>query len=214
MKLTVFGATGGIGQEIVRQALADGHQVTAVVRDPARLSVPADGRERLDVVTARFDDPEALRQAVAGRDAVLSGLGPRSTKQVGVASRLTRPVLQALEAEGTRRFLAVSAAPLGPVPKDETFFLRYIGTPLVSRVLRKHYDDLRIMEDDMRRSATDWTSVRPPRLTDKPLTGTYRTAVGTGLRGAATISRADVAHAMLAMTGDPATVKQAVAVAY
>ncbi|MGW2561132.1 NAD(P)-dependent oxidoreductase [Streptomyces sp. NPDC001514] len=211
MKLTVFGATGGIGQEIVRQALASGHEVTAVVRDPARLPVTGAG---LEVLTVRFDDPEALRQSVAGRAAVLSGLGPRSTKQVGVASRLTRPVLQAMEAEGTRRFLAVSAAPLGPVPENETFFLRHIGTPLVSRVLRKHYDDLRIMEADMRRSATDWTSVRPPRLTDGPLTGRYRTAIGTSLRGGAKISRADVAHAMLAMVDDPATVKQPVAVAY
>ncbi|MGW7365648.1 NAD(P)-dependent oxidoreductase [Streptomyces sp. NPDC054841] len=211
MQLTVFGASGGIGQEIVRQALAAGHQVTAVVRDPARLTVTGEG---LEISTPRFDDPEALRQAVAGRDVVFSGLGPRSTKQVGVASRLTRLVLQAMEAEGTRRFLAVSAAPLGPVPEDETFFLRYIGTPLVSRALRKHYDDLRIMEADMRGSATDWTSVRPPRLTDAPLTGHYRTAIGTNLRGGGKISRADVAHAMLAMADDPATVKQAVAVAY
>lgn len=211
MELTVFGATGGIGQEIVRQALAAGHRVTAVVRDPSRLT--AEGA-RLEVCTARFDDPESLRQAVAGRDAVLSGLGPRSTKQVGVASRLTRPVLRALEAGGTRRFLAVSAAPLGPVPEDETFLLRYIATPLVSRVLRKHYDDLRIMEADLRGSATDWTAVRPPRLTDAPLTGRYRTAVGASLRGGAKISRADVAHAMLAMVDDTATVKQAVAVAY
>ncbi|MER6994710.1 SDR family oxidoreductase [Streptomyces sp. NPDC000410] len=211
MKLTVFGATGGIGQEIVRQALAAGHEVTAVVRDPARLTVTG---ERLEVRVARFDDPEALRQAVAGRDAVLSGLGPRGTKQAGVTSRLTRPVVEALEATGTRRFLAVSAAPLGPVPENETFLLRYVATPLVSRVLRKHYDDLRVMEDDMRRSATDWTAVRPPRLTDGPLTGRYRTAVGTNLRGGAKISRADVAHAMLAMATDPATVKQPVAVAY
>ncbi|OKK05922.1 epimerase [Streptomyces sp. CB03234] len=211
MKLTVFGATGGIGQEIVKQGLAAGHHVTAVVRDPARLAVKG---ERLEVVTAAsLDDAEALRPAVSGRDAVLSGLGPRTRKQVGVASALTRPILRALEAEGTRRFLAVSAAPLGPVPQNETLFLR-IATPIVSRVLRDHYDDLRVMEDDMRRSATDWTSVRPPQLLDKPLTGRYRTAVGTGLRGGAKISRADVAHAMLAVIDDPATVKQPVAVAY
>ncbi|RST16230.1 epimerase [Streptomyces sp. WAC05374] len=211
MKLTVFGATGGIGQELVRQGLAAGHHVTAVVRDPARLTV-AD--ERLEVAeVAGFDDAASLRAAVAGRHAVLSGLGPRTRKQVGVASALTRPVLRALEAEGTRRFLAVSAAPLGPVPADETLFLRLL-TPVVSRVLSAHYDDLRLMEDEMRRSATDWTAVRPPQLLDRPVTGRYRTAVGTGLRGGARIARADVAHAMLAMIDDTATVKQPVAVAY
>lgn len=66
MKLTVFGATGGVGQEIVRQALGAGHQVTAVVRDPARLTVTGPG---LDVFRADLADAEAVRPAVAGRDA-------------------------------------------------------------------------------------------------------------------------------------------------
>ncbi|MYV41329.1 NAD(P)H-binding protein, partial [Streptomyces sp. SID1328] len=63
MRLTVFGATGGVGGEIVRQALDAGHEVTAVVRDPARLTVTG---ERLQVVRAGLSDPEALRGAVAG----------------------------------------------------------------------------------------------------------------------------------------------------
>src|SRR5919108_458483 len=97
MNLTVFGATGGIGREIVRQALDAGHQVTAVVRDPARLSVTGGA---LEVVRADLTDPEPLRAAVAGRHAVLSGLGARSRKDAGVATRLTRTVLRAMEAEG------------------------------------------------------------------------------------------------------------------
>ncbi|WP_149180829.1 NAD(P)H-binding protein [Streptomyces sp. TRM49041] len=212
MKITVFGATGGIGGQIVRQGLDAGHHVTAVVRDPSRLTVP--GRERLEVVTAaRLDDMEALRPAVAGRDAVLSGLGPRSRKQVGVASSSTRSILRAMEAEGTRRLLVVSAAPLGPVPENETLRLR-IATPLISRVLRSHYDDLRVMESAMRESSTDWTAVRPPQLVDAALTGRYRTAIGGNLRGGAKIARADVAHAMLAMITDPETVRRGVGVAY
>lgn len=170
MELTVFGATGGIGQEIVRQALAQGHGVTAVVRDPARLPVTGTG---LRVVTTALTDPEPLRTAVAGRDAVLSGLGPRRRKDAGIATRITRPVLRAMEAEGVRRFVAVSAAPLGPVPDGETLLGRIV-TSVVSGLLRPVYDDLREMEDEMRRSATDWTAVRPPKLNDRPLTGVYR----------------------------------------
>ncbi|MEE1751759.1 NAD(P)-dependent oxidoreductase [Streptomyces sp. SP18CS02] len=210
MRLTVFGASGGIGRQIVEQALAAGHHVTAVVRDPG--AVTATGG-RLEVAPVRFDDPGALRAAVAGRDAVLSGLGPRSRKHVGVASALTRLVVEALEETGTRRFLAVSAAPLGPVPRDETPYLR-VMTPLVSRILREHYDDLRVMEADLRRGSTDWTVLRPPRLVDRPLTGVYRTAVGAGLRGGARIARADAAHAMLALIDDPSALRQPVAVAY
>ncbi|WP_329118683.1 NAD(P)-dependent oxidoreductase [Streptomyces sp. NBC_01465] len=210
MKLTVFGATGGIGQEIVKQALAAGHQVTAVVRDPARLPVPL---SEVQVVTSDLDDAEELRAAVAGRDAVLSGLGARKRSDAGVAARLTRPVLQAMEAEGTRRLLVVSAGPLGPAPQGQPLVDRAMLS-VVNSALRPVYADLRAMEDALAQSATDWTSVRPPRLTNKPVSGVYRTVVGGNPSRGRTVARADVAHAMLAMIDDPATVKQGVGVAY
>jgi putative NADH-flavin reductase len=210
MKLTVFGATGGIGQEIVRQALDAGHQVTAVVRDPARLSATG---AALEVFRADLIDPEALRPTVAGRDAVLSGLGARSRKDVGVATRLTRTVLRAMEAEGTRRLVVVSAAPVGPAPEGDGPLDRVVRG-LVSALLKDVYADLTAMEEELARSAVDWTVVRPPRLQDKPLTGAYRTVVGGFPTKGRFMARADVAHAMLTMTGDPGTVKQGVGVAY
>lgn len=209
MKLTVFGATGGIGGQIVRQALAAGHQVTAVVRDPDRLTVTGAG---LDVVRSDLSGPRPLRAAVAGRHAVLSGLGARGRKDAGITQVLTRPVLAAMEAEGVRRLLVVSAAPLSP-PGNRSFADR-AALGAIGVILKAVYDDLRVMEAEVARSATDWTVVRPPKLTDKPLTGTYRTAVGGSPRGGRSISRADVAHAMLAMTDDPATVGQGVGLAY
>ncbi|MER6268988.1 NAD(P)-dependent oxidoreductase [Streptomyces sp. NPDC001797] len=209
MNLTVFGATGGIGREIVRQALASGHRVTAVVRDPARLTVTGTG---LEVVRADLTDPEVIRPAVTGRNAVLSGLGPRGRSDAGVAARLTRTVLAAMEVEAVRRLVVVSAAPVGPEPDDGLLDRTMRG--LVATVLKPVYDDLRAMEAELSRSGTDWTSVRPPRLQDKPLTGTYRTVVGGFPRKGRFIARADVAHAMLAMIEDAGTVKQGVGVAY
>ncbi|WP_405760820.1 NAD(P)H-binding protein [Streptomyces sp. NBC_01420] len=211
MKLTVFGATGGIGQEVVRQAVAAGHEVTAVVRDPARLAVPLS-----DVTVhtaARVDDPEALREAVAGRDAVLSGLGAKGRKADGIAERLTRSVLTAMEAAGTRRLLVVSAAPVAPQPADDPLLDR-VMLSMIGAILKEVYADLTAMEAALAASATDWTSVRPPKLTNGPLTGTYRTVVGGNPRSGRSISRADVAHAMLALIDDPASVKQGVGVAY
>ncbi|CAL9548433.1 hypothetical protein SUDANB176_04392 [Streptomyces sp. enrichment culture] len=210
MNLTVFGATGGVGQEIVRQALASGHRVTAVVRDPARVPVTGDA---LEVFRADLTDPEAVRPAVAGRDAVLSGLGARSRRDAGVATRLTRTVLGAMEAEATRRLLVVSAAPVGPEPEGAGLLDRGLRG-IVSAVFRDVYADLREMEAEVARSATDWTVVRPPRLQDKPVSGVYRTVVGGTVAKGNVVGRADVAHAMLAMVDDPATVKQGVGVAY
>ena len=111
MKLTVFAATGGIGGQIVEQAIAAGHDVTAVVRNPKKLS----GRARdLRVVTADLAIPEVatLESTVAGADAVLSGLGARSMAEVGVAAQGTRAIVHAMQATGVRLIVVVSAAPV------------------------------------------------------------------------------------------------------
>ncbi|MFF6907960.1 NAD(P)-dependent oxidoreductase [Streptomyces sp. NPDC012389] len=211
MRLTVFGATGGVGREIVGQALAAGHEVTAVVRDPARLPEPLDAGALHGVV--RLDDPAAVRAAVAGRDAVLSGLGARGRKADGIAERLIGLIVEAMAAEDARRLVVVSAAPVGPVPDGEPLMDR-LARKAVGAVLAEVYADLARMEALLAASATDWTSVRPPRLTDGPCTGAYRKVVGGAPLSSRTISRADVAHAMLGLIDDPAAVRKGVGVAY
>lgn len=102
---------------------------------------------------------------------------------------------------------------MGPAPKDDGPLDRALRS-VVSAVLKDVYADLREAEAELARSTAEWTSVRPPRLLDRPLTGRYRKVVGGFPRGGRTIGRADVAHAMLAALGDPATVRQGVGVAY
>jgi putative NADH-flavin reductase len=213
MELTVFGATGGIGGHLVRQALDQGHGVTAVVRDPARLDVADRAALRVAVVPD-VTDAEALHGVVAGRDAVLSALGPPGRRPVGIASAATRAILRAMDAGGVRRILVVSAAPVGPTAEHESLLMRAVATPLIRAVLRDGYADLAVMEQLLRDSATDWTVVRPPKLTDKPLTGRYRTSPGAPLAHGWSVSRADVAHAMLAALADPATFEQPLGVAH
>ena len=212
MKITVFGATGGIGGQVVRQGLDDGHQVVAVVRDGARfeLSHPALELVRVPGLT----DPEALTTAVESSDAVISGVGPRGRKAGPVASTATHAILQAMEMAGVRRFVAVSAVPIGPVPDSDSWLNRRLIGPLFNAVLRDLYADLAAMENEIRRSTTDWTVIRPPRLVNKPATGSYRTAVGGNVPRGYSISRADTAHLMLAVLPDPTTIKQAVGIAY
>ena len=212
MKVTVFGSTCRIGEQVVRQALDVGHKVTAVVRDPSRLAV---SHSALEVVAVPgLTDPEMLRPALEGSDAAISGVGPRGRKDGPVASSATRGILRAMDASGVRRLVVVSAAPVGPVPEGESFVNRRLLLPFISAVARDVYADLAAMEDEIRRSTTQWTIVRPPKLNNKPLTGKYRTCVGGNVPRGYSISRADVAHVMLEMLDDPATVKQAVGIAY
>jgi uncharacterized protein YbjT (DUF2867 family) len=129
-----------------------------------------------------------------------------------------------MEATGVRRLVIVSAAPVstvaspgrpGPPRRDpgEGLVMRHVLTPLLRALLRDVYDDLALAEDILRDSDLDWTVVRPPRLTDGPLTGTYRTAYGRNLRRGLLVSRADVAHLMLAALDQPATIGQAIGIA-
>ncbi|WNV86942.1 NAD(P)H-binding protein [Umezawaea sp. Da 62-37] len=208
MKIIVFGATGGVGGHVVRQALDAGHRVTAVVRDPSRFD---QRHPSLSVLTV--PDLSALPDLEAC-DAVLSGVGPRGRKDGPVASTAVRGILRAMAAADIRRLVAVSAAPVGPVPEDETFLNRRLLLPFIGAVLRDVYADLTAMEQAMRDSGVEWTAVRPPKLVDKPVTREYRSVVGGNPRGGYSISRADTAHAMLAALDDAATVRQAVGVAY
>jgi uncharacterized protein YbjT (DUF2867 family) len=212
MKLTVFGATGGIGGQVVRQALAAGHEVTAVVRAAGRFDV---NHPALEVATVPgLTDPDVLRPVLEDSDAAISGVGPRGRKDGPVASNTTRGILAAMEASGVGRLVAVSAVPVGPVPDGESFVNRRILLPFIGAFARDVYVDLAEMEDEIRRSTTQWTIVRPPKLVNKPLTGTYRTVVGGNVPRGYSISRADVAHAMLAALDDPATLKQPIGIAY
>ncbi|MCA2218152.1 NAD(P)-dependent oxidoreductase [Jidongwangia harbinensis] len=212
MKLTIFGATGGIGRQMVSQAVHAGHDVTAVVRDPARLDVT---HPALRVLTVPgLTDPDLLLPALHGSDAVLSGVGPRGRRDGPVASTATRGILLAMACGDVRRFVAVSAVPVGPVPAGESFVNRRMLLPFVRTVLKDLYADLAVMEEAVAGSGTDWTVVRPPRLVNRPLSERYRTAVDDNVARGYTISRADVAHAMLAALGDPATVRRFVGIAY
>ncbi|MFK4089334.1 NAD(P)-dependent oxidoreductase [Kribbella sp. NPDC020789] len=222
MKLTVFGATGGIGQHLLDQAVTQGHDVTAVVRDPAKLAGrPVHVVQAADLATAELD---TLLPGVEGADAVLSALGPPNNAAAGVASKGTTAIIAAMRTAGTRRLIVVSAAPVGTTPSParphpplhdpgDGPFLRYLMYPIIKAVLRSQYLDLAVMEDVVRDSNLDWTILRPVQLTDKPATGTYRTAVGQNLRGGRYVARADVAHAMLAMLNQPETVGQVIGLA-
>ncbi|MBF6180799.1 NAD(P)-dependent oxidoreductase [Nocardia otitidiscaviarum] len=209
MKLTVLGATGGTGRHIVDQALDAGHQVTAVVRDPTRLPV---SHPNLEVITADITDTDALVPTVHGSTAVLSALAA-TAKGGNIATRGVRAVLAAMSTSDTRRLIAISAAPVGPVPAGESFLSRAILTPAIRRIFRDAYTDLATMESEIRHSTTEWTIVRPPRLLNTPVTTHYRTRIGSNIPGGHQISRADLAHAMLAMLTEPETFRRAVGVA-
>ncbi|WP_433354987.1 NAD(P)-dependent oxidoreductase [Microtetraspora malaysiensis] len=210
MKLTVFGATGGTGQHLVDQALAAGHHVTAVVRDPARL--PQAGHPRLEPVVADVMVAEAVVDSVTGRDAVVSALGPRPGGSDSVCADGARAIISAMRAAGTRRLIVVTASG-HIVDHGDGPASRLVVKPLLGRFLRAGFADFVRTDEAVRASGLDWTIMRPPRLTNgdqRP----YRTSIDRNVRGGITIARADLAHAILAALADPAAVGHSVSLGY
>jgi putative NADH-flavin reductase len=200
MKLAVLGATGGIGLEIVRQAIERGHSVTAFVRSPEPLNKFGN---RIDIKQGDLLNSAELAKAINGHDAILSGFGPRvpiaktdATLLRNFATALTAAMHQA----GVRRAVIVSTAFLF---KDSIVPPTYLfGRLLFPGVVI----DASAMEQTLIESGLDWTIVRPPQLTDKPLTGKYRVRLGHLPYFGFNISRADVAHCLIKTVEDRASI--------
>jgi putative NADH-flavin reductase len=226
MNLTIIAATGGVGLQLLRQALDAGHNVTAVARNPAKLPQDLQAATVARMVAADLagPDPRILESSIAGADAVLSALGPHTNRDAGIAARGTAAIISSMRTAGVRRIVAISASPVATTPSPgcpspprhdpgDGFVMRHIGERIAKTLFGKIYPDLARMEDELRESSLDWTVLRPPKLSDKPLTGTYRTAVGHNLRGGWSIPRADIAHYMLAVLGQPETIGQVIGIA-
>ncbi|TDD77781.1 NAD-dependent epimerase/dehydratase family protein [Actinomadura darangshiensis] len=202
MRLTVFGATGGTGVLTVRRALDAGHDVTAVVRDPAAL--PDEVRACAEVVQADVMDAGAIEETVKGRDAVLTAIGTRDGRApTSVCADSTRAIIAAMRTTGTERFLLTSAAGLHAGPGDDPV-TRFVVKPILERVLKHSFADMRAAEAVTRDSGLGWTIVRPPRLTNAPGKGRYRRAADRNVFGGVSIARADLAVALLDLAGDRA----------
>ena len=208
-KLLVLGATGGTGLEVVRQALEAGHDVTAYVRNPAKLTMKSD-RLRVQAGGA-IDSVDGLRAAMRGQDAVITALGNgNSLKSHGLFARSTPVIVRAMESVGIRRLVVCSAFGVGETWRDTPL----IGRLVIRVLLRDLYADKEIADALLRRCGLDWTIVYPTSLANGPRTGLYRVGERLALRGNPKISRADVADFMLKQVTDNAFVRKGVLVSY
>jgi putative NADH-flavin reductase len=210
MHLAIFGSTGPTGLVLVSQALEQGHDVTAVARDPA--AVNATGA-RLRVVRADVLNRSSLDGTLDGVDGVLSALGAHGRRPTTVYSFGAANIRDAMHHAGIQRFVAISALPVTPRTEPGPVE-RWIVVPLLSMFFGEMYADMIRMEQVLRHSDLDFTIMRPPQLTNKSATGKYRTAINQHLPRARKISRADLAAAMLQVVPESETVRATVSLAY
>ena len=192
MKLLIIGATRGIGLQLLQQALANDHFVTALVRSPQKVVTQ---HERLNVIQGDIRDSLSVDRATEGQEAVISSIGIMPTrKPVSVFSAGMQNVLNLMKINGIKLLIAVTGIGAGDSRGHGGFFYDKIFQPLLLKTI---YEDKDREEALIKDSAMDWIIVRPGFLTNGPVTGEYR--VLTDLVGvkAGKISRADVAHFIL-----------------
>ena len=184
MKLFVIGATGRTGREIVQQALARGHHVTAFVRSPEGIT---SRNGRLTVRKGNAMDESQLFDAMQNHDAVLSTLGPREVfKPSSMLRDSALATTLAMNRSGVKRLVVLSAAAHFPG----------ILNRIASFIMGNHMRDSLAMEEIVQASGLDWTIARPPRLTQEEYT-TYRSREGAAPKMGFTLARKAVAAFML-----------------
>lgn len=193
MKIVLFGATGNIGKVILDEALARGHQVTAVVRDPAKVATK---HAHLHVVQGDVAHPATIAAPLAGADAAIASLNDPNPVNVRTQAET---LLGALDKAGVRRFAWVGGA--GSLLNAEG--VRVIDDPHFPEAWKNAANGQVAALDGFRASHAnvDWTYISPAKvIAPGERTGQFRVGgdqVLVDAKGESHISIADFAVGVL-----------------
>jgi uncharacterized protein YbjT (DUF2867 family) len=164
--VAVFGGTGGVGVQLIKQTLEAGYRVRTLVRRPEKLEATIDGlsataRARLTVVEGDIFDASAVRQVLNGSQAVFCALGAPARNKDRIRTRGTAVIIEQMKTLGIERIIAVSVYGAAETRADLPFFIKRILFPFyLSRAVADHEAQERLLAA----SGLQWTAVRPPHL--------------------------------------------------
>ncbi|MEK4513507.1 NAD(P)-dependent oxidoreductase [Paenibacillus sp. FSL K6-2524] len=193
IKIIVFGATGGVGQCVVKQALERGFEVTAFVRTPSKLQVK---HEQLHIIQGDGFNRVEVTQAIAGHDAVVSCLGSsQGMKKSTELAEMTKNIVDGMMDHKIYRIVYTASAGIhNEIPG--------ISGKLVMKMLKNALIDHQGAVNYIVANKLNYTIARPMGLTNKPLTGQYRESATSVPDKSKTISRANVADFIVKALGD------------
>lgn len=163
MRITLLGATGFVGQVLLRHALAAGHQVTVLARHPGKLGSL---EPRVTVIPGSYFEDEKLARALSGSEAVISAIGPlgKEAGQPGEYTRAMRSLIGAMKARGIRRLVWIGGAPLA-LPGERLDFTRGLLKLAIDLLWGKNLLQTKNQEYALlAQSGLDWTAIRPPQI--------------------------------------------------
>lgn len=210
MHVTVFGGTGQIGSLVLRHLLDAGHEVTALVRSPEKMTV---SDPRLAVVVGELSDTDAVERVVDGADAVISTLGPPidPLKEGAPLTDGTRGIVAAMHRAGVRRLVALATVSV-PDPHDRPSLLDRLIPAGIALLIPPALREVQGITEAVTTSGLDWTLARITAPVDNPSNGTLRAGfLGRDDVGAA-MTRTDIAAFLVAQLTDDTFVGTAPAI--
>ncbi|OUR77062.1 epimerase [Alphaproteobacteria bacterium 46_93_T64] len=210
MKLAIFGSTGKVGLQLVKQAIALGHQVTAHTRHPEKLTQI--DQENLRIEKGDVLDIVSVQNAIRRQDVIICALGMPLMNKDGLRTKGTKNIIEAMESTGVKRLVCLSGLGTGESFSTLPFHYRHLIFPFVLKhVLADHEtQEIRVKESDL-----DWTIARPANFAKGSHTGAYQhgfSRVDQSLK--LKISPADVADFMLKQVSDNTYLHQTPALSY
>ncbi len=201
MKVAIFGATGPTGQQLVKQALQKGYNVTVLARNPSKI---ANENKNLTVIKGDALSYEDVEKTVKGQDAVLSALGVKPPSREKVVGPAMKNIIRAMKEHRVERIIVDSAFFM-----DEEVRKGIFVKLLNATFMKGLYEDKKEQNKALAESNLKWTEVRPTMLTNGGKSK-YKIDVKPGMFSK--ISRANVADFMLNQITENDFVKKAVTI--
>src|SRR5688572_1321222 len=175
MKVLVLGATGSVGQYILRLGTERGHEITALVRNPEKLK-SWEGRVR--IVRGDALDKDAVEQAVRSQEAAIYAIGAKTIGRTTLFSQSTRILIDVMERNRVKRLACITGIGAGETKGHGGFLYDRILFPLFTK---RMYEDKDIQEGLIQKSSLDWVIVRPAMFREGTAPGKFEAV--TDVRG-------------------------------
>ena len=207
-RIIIFGATGGTGQELVKQALEQNHEVTAFVRSPNKLKIK---NKNLKIYQGNVLKIEEVNEAIQNHEIVLCSLGMPASDKSTLRTDGTMNIIKSMHANGVKRLICQTSLGFGDSKDFLPWHMKYFIVPLI---LKNAFRDHELQESKIEASKLDWTIVKPGNMTNGKKSGNYLFGFAPTKNIKLKISRADVAHFMLNQISNTQFLRKKVGISY
>ena len=209
-KIIVFGASGGTGKQVVHEALNAGYEVTVIVRNTEDYIF---GHPLLEIIHGDVFEPETYKNAMVGKDAVVSCLGYHKREPTTIYSEGITNIMKAMQEGGVKRLICLSNGAI-EIPQNASFRVKFEIKNILQRIFKYSIADMLLMENILNNSGLNWTVIRPSRLLNSLKTGKYRISINKNISKPSSVSRKDLAEFIFHHLFDENIYKSKVGISY